>query len=354
MKKIACVVGARPQFIKHFPLEIKLKEKFDVVSIHTGQHYDDKMSRVFFDELKIDKPAYQLTLSKSSHGGQTGEMLYMIEEILVREKPDAMLVYGDTNSTIAGALAAAKLNIPVIHVEAGLRSHNRSMPEEINRVMTDHISSLLFCSSDVGVTNLAKEGIKDGVHECGDLMKDALFILHDSLQQIQPSPYLFATFHRPYNTDDFSRMKTIIEELNALGTKVIFPVHPRTRKILQSNGLDFAAYSNISFIEPVGYIDSLQYQRFSECVITDSGGIQKEAYWLKRKCITVRSETEWVETLQGNWNILVFDQLSDLKTALHTEPDQQRYYKTLYGDGLSAKSITDAIHDYFTGNNSSK
>lgn len=348
MKKIACVIGARPQFIKHFPLEIKLKEVFQVVSIHTGQHYDDKMSKVFFEELNIDKPAYQLSLTKASHGGQTGEMLFMIEEILLKEQPDAMLVYGDTNSTIAGALAAAKLNIPVIHVEAGLRSYNRSMPEEINRVMTDHISELLFCSSDVGVVNLEKEGVRSGVFVCGDLMKDALQILFNSLQQIESEPYFFATFHRPYNTDDFSRMKTIIEELNSLGTKVIFPVHPRTRKILSSNGLDFAAYNNIRFIEPVGYIDSLQYQRFSECVITDSGGIQKEAYWLNRKCITVRSETEWVETLKGDWNMLVFDDLSELKVALKKSPDESYYQQSLYGDGKSAGLIVDMIHNYLS------
>lgn len=347
MKKIACVVGARPQFIKHFPLEIKLKEQFQVISIHTGQHYDDKMSRVFFDELKIDKPSYQLSLTKSSHGGQTGEMLFMIEEILLKEQPDAMLVYGDTNSTIAGALAAAKLNIPVIHVEAGLRSYNRSMPEEVNRIMTDHISSLLFCSSEVGVLNLEKEGVRSGVHICGDLMRDALQILHDSLQQIEAAPYFFATFHRPYNTDDFSRMNRIIHELNALGKAVIFPVHPRTRKILLSNGMDFSAFNNIRFIEPVGYIDSLQYQRFSDCVITDSGGIQKEAYWLKRKCITVRSETEWIETLTGGWNTLVFHELSDFKSVLSATPDINQFDETLYGDGYAASSITDHINTYF-------
>ena len=350
MKKIACVIGARPQFIKHFPLEIRLKEKFNVVSIHTGQHYDDKMSRVFFDELKIDKPAYQLSLSKSSHGGQTGEMLYMIEEILLKEKPDAMLVYGDTNSTIAGALAAAKLNIPVIHVEAGLRSFNRSMPEEVNRVMTDHIAALLFCSSEVGVNNLEREGIKEGVHECGDLMKDALLILHDSLQNTEANPYIFATFHRPYNTDDFERMRIIISELNGLGKTVIFPVHPRTQKILLANQLNFEEYPNIRFIEPVGYIDSIRYQCFSDCVITDSGGIQKEAYWLKRKCITVRSETEWIETLEGGWNRLLFHDLSVLGEVVNTTPDPALFNAGLYGDGSSAYLITGEMESFFEKN----
>ncbi len=347
MKKIACVIGARPQFIKHFPLEIKLKEVFQVVSIHTGQHYDDKMSNVFFEELNIEKPAYQLSLTKTSHGGQAGEMLSLIEDILFKEEPDAMLVYGDTNSTIAGALAAAKLNIPVIHVEAGLRSFNRTMPEEINRVITDHVSALLFCSSEVGVRNLEKEGLKSGVHVCGDLMKDALHILAGSLQKIEESPYYFATFHRPYNTDDFNRMRTIITELDQLGKLVVFPVHPRTRKILLANGMDFSIYKNIRFIEPVGYIDSLQYQAFADCVITDSGGIQKEAYWLKRKCITVRSETEWVETLNGGWNTLLFHELSNLSTVTQTTPDIKAFDEHLYGDGLSAKAITDQIKEFF-------
>lgn len=346
MKKIVCIIGARPQFIKHFPLEIKLKEKFQVVSIHTGQHYDDKMSRVFFEELNIEKPTYQLNLTKTTQAGQTAEMLFMIEGILFEEKPEALLVYGDTNSTISGALAAAKLHIPVIHVEAGLRSYNRLMPEEVNRVMTDHISTLLFCSSDVGVTNLTKEGIESNVYVCGDLMKDALQILNTSLQPIQSYPYYFATFHRPYNTDDFNRMKNIIDELNSLNERVIFPVHPRTKKILLSNGLDFDAYRNIQFIDPIGYIDSLQYQKFSNCVITDSGGMQKEAYWLKRKCITVRSETEWIETVNGDWNTLVFDQLSNLKLALEKIPKEDLYDNSLYGDGSSAKLITDKIHSY--------
>ena len=345
MKKIVCVVGARPQFIKHFPLEIELKKHFDVVSIHTGQHYDDKMSKIFFDELNISKPSYQLTLAKTSHGGQTGEMLFLIEEILFKEKPDAIIVYGDTNSTLAGALAASKIHIPVLHVEAGLRSHNMGMPEEVNRILTDHVSKLLFCSSGLGVANLKKEGIINGVFECGDLMKDALQILEGGLKSTVSAPYIIATFHRPYNTDDFSRMKSIISQLNILGKTVVFPVHPRTRKILESNNLDFSAFGNIDFIEPVGYIDSLYYQKFADCVITDSGGIQKEAYWLSTKCLTVRSETEWTETLVGNWNTLVFDNLEQIVTESAVVPDNNSYDPTLYGNGRSANLIVTKIKE---------
>jgi len=344
MNKIVTVVGARPQFIKHFPLEIELKKYYHVVSIHTGQHFDDKMSQIFFDELNISKPDYQLNLTKSSHAGQTGEMLLHIEEILLKENPSAILVYGDTNSTLAGALAASKIHVPVIHVEAGLRSYNKSMPEEVNRIMTDHVSKLLFCSSNIGITNLMSEGISKGVFECGDLMKDALMILKNKLNKMVNEEYIYATFHRPYNTDDFSRITSVLNNLNNLSKRVIFPVHPRTRKVLESNDLNLQSFGNITFIEPVGYIDSLSYQKFSECVITDSGGIQKEAYWLKRKCITVRSETEWVETIEGDWNQLVFEDLSLIKDAYQKSPSEELYNSNLYGTGDAASQISTLIN----------
>lgn len=347
MNKIVTVVGARPQFIKHFPLEIELKKYFNVVSIHTGQHFDDKMSKIFFDELHISKPDYQLNLTKTSHAGQTGEMLLHIEEILLKEKPAAILVYGDTNSTLAGALAASKIHIPVIHVEAGLRSYNKEMPEEINRIMTDHVSSLLFCSSQIGIQNLSKEGVLNGVSECGDLMKDALNILKDKLSNHLKEPYIFATFHRPYNTDNFERISEILSNLNNISSKVVFPVHPRTRKVLEFSKLRFSDFKNILFIEPVGYIDSLSYQKFSQCIITDSGGIQKEAYWLKRKCITIRSETEWVETLVGNWNQLVFEDLSLINKAINNPTDEQLYKIDLYGKGDASKKIVAIIEGFF-------
>ena len=338
MKKIACVIGARPQFIKHFPLEIELAKSFDVKTIHTGQHFDENMSQVFFDELGIRKPDFHFKLTKSSHAGQTAEMLALIESILIDEHIDLMLVYGDTNSTIAGALAAAKLNIPVIHVEAGLRSYNRAMPEEVNRVLTDHISSLLFCSSDIGVLNLKKEGITQGVYICGDLMKDALYMLKDRVTNYRDYTYILATLHRPYNTDDPQRLTGILNTLNKFGRRVIFPMHPRTQKVLEGIKYDYSDASNIEFIDPVGYIEMLSLLKFGDLIVTDSGGLQKEAYWMGKQCITVRSETEWTETLAGGWNTLIhddYDRMIDIPT-----PISQEYSANLYGDGDAASKIT--------------
>jgi len=217
------------------------------------------------------------------------------------------------------------------------------MPEEINRILTDHVSSLLFCSSDIGVNNLQLEGIKKGVVVCGDLMKDALLILKEKLVDYVSEPYIFATFHRPYNTDNFERITSILNSLNSLSLKVIFPVHPRTRKVLVNNHINLNIFNNIQFIEPVGYIESLSYQKYSVCVVTDSGGIQKEAYWLRRKCITIRSETEWIETLKGNWNELVFDNLELIKIALNNLPDDGQYDYNLYGSGDASVRIVEEI-----------
>lgn len=341
MNKIACIVGARPQFIKHFPLELELAKCFDVVTIHTGQHFDHNMSKVFFNELGIQKPDYHFVLEKSSHGGQTAEMLEKIERILLDDKIDLMLVYGDTNSTIAGALAASKLNIPIIHVEAGLRSYNRKMPEEVNRVLTDHISSHMFCSSEVGVINLKKEGINQGVFVCGDLMKDALFMLKDRLTNPKDYPFILATLHRPYNTDDSQRLKNILLTLNNLEEKVVFPIHPRTKKVLENESFDFSVLSNIEFIDPVGYMEMLSLLKYCNLMITDSGGVQKEAYWMGKQCITVRSETEWIETLEGGWNTLIFNDLERIVGL--PSPDQSKYNPTLYGSANSARLIVEKI-----------
>ena len=344
-KKIACIIGARPQFIKHFPLEMQLAKEYELITIHTGQHFDYNMSRVFFDQLGLKQPSYHFNLTKSSHGAQTAEMLTLIEDVLMNEAVDVTLVYGDTNSTIAGALAAAKLNIPVIHVEAGLRSFNKTMPEELNRVITDHISDLLFCASETGVNNLKNEGIYQGVYLCGDLMKDALIGLLPSLEHENQPPYILATLHRPYNTDNVNRLRLIISKLYGLECKVIFPMHPRTRKILENDNFDFLRKGNIEFVDPVGYIEMLGYMKFAEKIITDSGGIQKEAYWLKKKCITIRTETEWVETLIGGWNSLVFDELESLTEEIM--PDPFKYNPNLYGDGKAASQITDVIRSFF-------
>jgi len=341
MKKIACIVGARPQFIKHFPLEIELAKSFEVVTIHTGQHFDENMSNIFFDELGIKKPNFHFQLSKSSHAGQTAEMLESIEKILIEEQIDLMLVYGDTNSTIAGALAASKLNVPIIHVEAGLRSYNRNMPEEVNRVLTDHISSHMFCSSEVGVINLKKEGIDQGVFVCGDLMKDALFMLKDRLTNPKGYPFILATLHRPYNTDDSGRLKKILLTLNDLERKVVFPIHPRTKKVLENENFDFSVMPNIEFINPVGYIEMLSLLKFCDLMITDSGGVQKEAYWMGKQCITVRSETEWIETIEGGWNTLIFNDLERMIGL--PSPDNSKYDPALYGTANSASLIVEKI-----------
>lgn len=342
MKKIISIIGARPQFIKHAPVSVALKKKFHSLSIHTGQHYDENMSRIFFDELKIDRPDFLLDIGKASlHGAQTALMLQQIEVILIKERPDAVLLYGDTNSTIAGSLAASKLGIPVIHIEAGLRSFNREMPEEINRVVTDHLSQLLFSPTQAGVANLEKEGIKKGVFLTGDVMCDTLNMMKPFLEQKEKRNYYFVTLHRPYNTDEHKRMLKLLTILNQLDLPVIFPVHPRTKNNLKKWVVDLTPFTNIHFIDPVGYKDSLSYQAFSDCVITDSGGIQKEAYMLHKQCITVRKETEWIETLEGGCNTLVFENLDQISELLEQKP--QLNFKDIYGNGNAAEDIVSII-----------
>lgn len=341
-KKIISIIGARPQFIKHAPISIALSKRFHSVSIHTGQHYDENMSQVFFDELKIERPDYLLDLGKASlHGAQTAAMLQQVEEILIKEKPQAVLLYGDTNSTIAGALAAAKLHIPIIHIEAGLRSYNRQMPEEINRVVTDHLSALLFVPTPAGVENLKKEGIQQGVYLTGDVMCDTLSMMKPFLERKQNGSYFFVTLHRPYNTDGQERLTAILEVLDRLLLPVVFPIHPRTAHNLRKWGVDLTAFKNIFFVDPVGYKDCLSYQSYADCVITDSGGIQKEAYMLHKQCITIRTETEWVETLEDGCNTLVFDDLDKIEELLAEK--RSLHFKDLYGDGHAAEEIVSLI-----------
>ncbi|MDZ4070737.1 MAG: UDP-N-acetylglucosamine 2-epimerase (non-hydrolyzing) [Sediminibacterium sp.] len=343
-KKIVIVVGARPQFIKNAPLELAMKNIYDLVVIHTGQHYDEQMSKVFFDQLKLQMPNYQLQIGGGTHGKMTGLMLGKIEEVLLIEKPDATLVYGDTNSTLAGALASAKLNIPVIHVEAGLRSYNKTMPEEVNRIMTDHLSSLLFAPTSLSVDNLKKEGIIKGVYEVGDVMVDSLLLAKSVLgPDINENGSILLTLHRPYNTDVKGRIFEILKVLNSIGRKVIFPVHPRTRGILNQEVNIEMKFKNISFIEPVSYFELIKLQMESYCIITDSGGIQKEAYLLKKRCITLRSETEWVETLENGWNTLVFDSLTQLGNLVDRMPGA--YIDGVYGVGKTAESICELINE---------
>lgn len=310
--KIVSIVGARPQFVKLGPFSRALRKKCNEIIVHTGQHYDEKMSDTFFNQLNIPRPDYNLHIGSGSHGKQTGQMLQGIEEVLLKEKPDAMVVFGDTNSTVAGALAATKLHIPVIHIEAGLRSFNRSMPEEINRIATDCISNRLYAPTQTAVDNLRNEGLEGVTVLTGDIMVDAVLdnlevatatssILSDL--DLKANDYSLVTLHRPYNVDDPKKLAVILNKISQLDDQVVFPVHPRTRGVIEQNQI--SVDSKISLVDPVSYLDFLALQKSSRRILTDSGGIQKEAYIMKRPCVTLRTETEWVETVKEGWNLLI-------------------------------------------------
>lgn len=349
--KIASIVGARPQFIKCAPVSRELRKAHEEILIHTGQHYDHGMSEVFFEELAIPEPDYNLGIGSGTHGHQTGTMLGAIEDVLVKEEPDVILVYGDTNSTLAGALAAAKLHIPVAHVEAGLRSFDRRMPEEVNRVLTDHASDLLFCPTATAVSHLADEGVTRGVHLVGDVMYDAMNhnravaeersrILEDV--GVSPGEYLAVTVHRPSNTDDRDNMAAIIGALGEAGMPVVFPVHPRTRRFLGEYGLLERMPGNIRLTEPLGYLDMLHLMAHATKILTDSGGIQKEAYMLGVPCITLRENTEWVETVEAGWNVLVGAERERIADAIHSfSPASQQV--NLFGDGDACVRIGEIL-----------
>lgn len=310
--KIVSVVGARPQFVKAAAVSRVLRQEHEEILVHTGQHYDYQMSDLFFEELDIPHPDVNLSIGSGRHGWQTGKMLIEIENVLLETHPDWVLVYGDTNSTLAAALAAAKLTIPLAHVEAGLRSFNRLMPEEINRVLTDHVSTLLFCPTEIAAGNLHKEGITAGVHVVGDVMYDAaLYYARLAVQRsaildrldLAPKAYLLATIHRPGNTDLAEHLQSIFEAFAQVGETVVFPAHPRTMQAIERLGA--AVPGNVRLIEPVGYLDMLVLERHARLILTDSGGVQKEAYFACVPCITLREETEWEETVQAGWNVLV-------------------------------------------------
>lgn len=343
MKKIISIIGARPQFIKHAPMQIELQKHFNAKTIHTGQHYDKNMSDVFFNELGMAQPDYLFDIGGSKpQGEQTALMMIEIEKVFQKEQPDAVLIYGDTNSTLAGTLVAAKMHIPIIHIEAGLRSFNRQMPEEVNRIIADEFSTLLFCPTSQAIDNLKKEGINhSGIFLTGDVMSDTLSLVKDKVKRIIDQPYYFSTLHRPYNTDDEQRLKDILHQFQSLDKKVIFAVHPRTIARIKSFGIPLEQYDNIDFIDPVGYIESVSYQSYADAIITDSGGMQKEAYMLKKKCITIRSETEWMETLEGGWNTLVFEDLSKISQIINQNPTD--YKENIYGDGHAAEEIVNHI-----------
>ncbi len=355
--KILSIVGARPQFVKAAPVSKALRKKHREILLHTGQHYDENMSRIFFDDLGIPRPDYNLEIGSESHAVQTARMLEGIERVLFEQSPDAVLVYGDTNSTIAGALAASKLHIPVAHVEAGLRSFNWDMPEEINRVLTDRISTWLFCPTQTAVNHLKNEGITEGVFLTGDVMYDAL--LHFSrLAEKGPSPlktlglaekaYSLATVHRPANTDFPQNLRAIVEAFLESGETIVFPVHPRTRKFLSDYGLEaeIRRSSNVKLVEPLGYLEMLILEKNARKILTDSGGIQKEAYLWGVPCVTLREETEWTETVEEGWNRLVgADKEKILEAISDFHPTAPRQFS--YGDGNASAKIVEILESHF-------
>jgi UDP-N-acetylglucosamine 2-epimerase len=348
--RILTIVGARPQFIKCAPVSAALRTRHDEVLVHTGQHYDAAMSRVFFEEMGIPAPDVNLGVGSGSHAVQTAAMLTGIEALIRAHTPAAVMVYGDTNSTLAGALAAAKLCVPIVHVEAGLRSFNRDMPEEINRVVADRLASVLCCPTQTAVDNLRREGICNGVALTGDVMYDALLHFRPLMNaatiltqlNLAPRSYAVLTVHRAANTDNAANLRAILEGIQASGRPCVFPVHPRTRGVLARHGIAAAAYPAIAFIEPLGYGDFMALTAQASVIVTDSGGLQKEAYWHGVPCVTVRDETEWVETVAAGWNRLVGTDSARIADAVRNfKPQGPR--PDFYGDGKASGAIVDAI-----------
>ncbi|HEV8245775.1 MAG TPA: UDP-N-acetylglucosamine 2-epimerase (non-hydrolyzing) [Polyangiaceae bacterium] len=351
--KVLTVLGARPQFIKATPVSLALQAHgHEEILVHTGQHYDYQMSKVFFDELPLAEPAVNLGIGGGQHGGQTGRMLIALEEVVLDRKPDIVLVYGDTNSTLAGALVASKLRIVLAHVESGLRSFNRDMPEEINRVLTDHCSDIFFCPTATAVENLAREGITRKVELVGDTMCDAIRLFPPSAERserlfaahgVAAKNYVLATIHRPANTDDPRALSEIMGALAALEQRVIFPLHPRTRGKLSDHGIVESTTSelgSIRFIDPVGYLDMLALERSASVIVTDSGGIQKEAHIFAVPCVTARDETEWLETLGDGWNVLVGHDAERIKAAVQQGlAKSEQAPPACFGDGHAAGRI---------------
>ena len=358
MKKILTVLGARPQFIKASVVSALVRNHTDLqeVVVHTGQHFDANMSDVFFDELGMAKPDHHLDIHGGSHGAMTGRMLIAVEDVIQQEKPDAVLVYGDTNSTLAGALAAAKLHVPVAHVEAGLRSFNMRMPEEINRILTDRISRWLFTPTSMATQNLLREGVQqEAITQVGDVMYDVA--LHHGARveatggamdrlRLKPKEYILATIHRAENTDDPRRLTAIVEALCRLAESrnVVWPLHPRTRNILQQMGQLDSLRSRLTVVDPLGYLDMVQLEKYACLIATDSGGVQKEAFFHQVPCVTLRDETEWVELVDAGWNRLAnAGSPADLSAAFEQALVAPRQNVQPYGDGSAAARIVAAL-----------
>ena len=349
--KVLTVIGARPQFVKAATVSRALKKSgIEEVIVHTGQHHDQNMSQVFFDEMEIPTPNYNLEIQGLNHGAMTGRMLEKIEEVLIKEKPDYVLVYGDTNSTLAGALAAVKLHIPVAHVEAGLRSFEMKMPEEVNRILTDRISKVLFCPTQTAIDNLEKEGYKNidcKIILSGDVMYDAVLFYRQKIkthstiiqkEKLEGKPFVLVTIHRAENTNDPKRLKEICDALNEIQKErqVILPLHPRTKAYLHSQNLKL----DVKVIDPVGYFDMLALLENCSLVMTDSGGLQKEAYFFNKYCITLRDQTEWIELIKAGANSIVGANKSKILSAYHANKNSKLVEgKPLYGDGNAAELI---------------
>lgn len=344
--KIVSVVGARPEFVQATPVSHALAAAgHSEVLIHTGQHYDYRMSQAFFDDLGTPTPAYNLGVGSGSHGKQTAQMLSAIEEVLLAERPDWVIVRGDTNSTVAAALAASKLQLPLAHIEAGERSFDRRMPEEINRLVADRISDLHFCVSRTAVSHLESEGITGSVHHVGDVMLDAMLQFKPIAERkstqladlrLTPGAYVLATVHRAANTDNAGRLRAIVDAFNQSGERVIMPAHPRTRSVLEKLGV--RASENLSIIEPVGYFDMVALEANARMIATDSGGVQREAYFLRKPCLTLRDETEWAETVTAGWNVLTSAETQRILQAWHSfNPSGEQ--PPIFGNGRASEHI---------------
>lgn len=350
MRRVFTVLGARPQFIKAATVSRSIMENDGLVEtlVHTGQHHDTAMSGIFFDELGIPHPDFHLGVSGGGHGQMTGAMLQRLEPLLLEQNPDFVLVYGDTNSTLAGALAASKLHIPVAHVEAGLRSFNRSMPEEQNRILTDHLADWLFTSTDTSTSNVLREGIpSDRVRQVGDVMYDASLVFGEAARTrsgilervgLEPDSYILATVHRAENTDSVNRLRNIIEGLDELARDwpVVLPLHPRTRAAMEAYGIKPA---HIKLIDPVGYLDMVALECQALVIVTDSGGVQKEAYFYGVPCVTLRDETEWIELVDLGWNRLAPPGKADIRAVVSAAINNQGRKGSPYGDGASSAAI---------------
>jgi len=353
--KVVSIVGARPEFIQAAPVSQVLRERHREVLVHTGQHYDYLMSQTFFDELGVPTPDYNLEVGSGSHAQQTASMLVGLEEVLLKERPDVVIIRGDTNSTLAGALVASKLNIPLAHIEAGERSFNRLMPEEINRIVSDHLSDVLFAVSETAASHLAAEGLTRDVYVTGDVMLD-VNLQHRPIARkksnvlqrlnLEPGGYALVTVHRAANTDNSCRLRGIVDALNAVREPVVFPVHPRTQKALDNLGATFAPH--VKVIPPAGYYDMMVLEENARIIATDSGGVQREAYFFARPCLTLREETEWMETVEAGWNKLVGTDCQAIVSAWHTFTPPATHPPVL-GDGNAAPRIVRILEQKFGG-----